>query len=107
MSNETRPAAARNSGPAKCDGPGGVGGQQTAAGVYLEALLEAEVEERDHRATARRIQEARFPAVKTLEELDFQVVPHISVAVMRNLSEGGYLTDAFESATIVITTSQA
>jgi hypothetical protein len=51
---------------------------------YLEALLEAEVEERDHRAMARRIQEARFPAVKTLE-------PHISVAVMRNLSEGGYL----------------
>ena len=59
---------------------------------YLEALLEAEVEERDHRAMARRIQEARFPVVKTLEEFDFQVVPHISVAVMRNLSEGGYLT---------------
>jgi DNA replication protein DnaC len=56
------------------------------------SYLEAEVEERDHRAMARRIQEARFPAVKTLEEFDFQVVPHISVAVMRNLSEGGYLT---------------
>jgi hypothetical protein len=41
---------------------------------------------------APRLQEARFPAVKTLEEFDFQVVPHISVAVMRNLSEGGYLT---------------
>jgi DNA replication protein DnaC len=41
---------------------------------------------------ARRIQEARFPAVKTLEEFDFQVVPHISAAVMRSLSEGGYLT---------------
>src|ERR1035437_4020677 len=59
---------------------------------YLEALLEAEVQERDHRAMARRIQEARFPSVKTLEEFDFQVVPHISTAVMRNLSEGGYLT---------------
>jgi len=34
---------------------------------------------------ARRIQEARFPAVKTLEEFDFQVTPHISVAAMRNL----------------------
>ena len=56
---------------------------------YLEALLEAEVEEHDHRAMARRIQEAHFPAVKTLEEFDFQAVPHISVAVMRNLSEGG------------------
>src|SRR5260370_12969575 len=59
---------------------------------YLEALLEAEVEERNHRAVARRVQEARFPAVKTLEEFDFQVAPHIPAAVMRNLGEGGYLT---------------
>ena len=33
---------------------------------YLEALLEAEVEERDRKAMTRRIQEARFPSVKTL-----------------------------------------
>lgn len=58
---------------------------------YLEALLEAEVEERDRKAMARRIQEARFPAVKTLEEFDFQSTPHISAALLRNLSEGGYL----------------
>ena len=58
---------------------------------YLEALLEAEVEERDRKAMARRIQEARFPAVKTLEEFDFQSAPHISAALLRNLSEGGYL----------------
>ena len=58
---------------------------------YLEALLEVEVEERDRKAMARRIQEARVPAVKTLEEFDFQSVPHISAAVVRNLSEGGYL----------------
>jgi DNA replication protein DnaC len=58
---------------------------------YLEALLEAEVEERDRKAMARRIQEARFPAVKTLEEFDFQSVPHIPAARVRNLSEGGYL----------------
>jgi DNA replication protein DnaC len=56
--------------------------------AYLEALLEAEVEERNHRAVARRIQEARFPAAKTLEEFDFQVVPHIPAAVMRNLERG-------------------
>ena len=58
---------------------------------YLEALLEAEVEERDHRAVARRIQEARFPSVKTLEEFDFPSAPHISAALLRNLGEGGYL----------------
>ena len=59
---------------------------------YLEALLEAEVEERDRKAMTRRIQEARFPSVKTLEEFDFPTAPHISAAQMRNLSEGGYLT---------------
>lgn len=58
---------------------------------YLEALLEVEVEERDRKAMARRIQEARFPAVKTLEEFDFPSAPHISAALLRNLSEGGYL----------------
>jgi len=58
---------------------------------YLEALLEAETEERDRKAVGRRIQEARFPAVKTLEEFDFQSAPHISAALVRNLSEGGYL----------------
>ena len=49
---------------------------------YLEALLEAELEERDRdrKAMARRIQEARFPWVKTLEEFDFPSAPHISAA---------------------------
>jgi DNA replication protein DnaC len=59
---------------------------------YLEALLEAEVEERDRKAVTRRIQEAHFPAAKTLEEFDFQIVPYIPAAIVRNLSEGGYLT---------------
>ncbi|MGH9724572.1 MAG: ATP-binding protein, partial [Candidatus Acidiferrales bacterium] len=58
---------------------------------YLEALLEGEVEERGRKAMTRRIQEARFPAVKTLEEFDFQCASHISAALPRNLSEGGYL----------------
>jgi DNA replication protein DnaC len=38
---------------------------------YLEALLGAEVEERDRNAVARRIKEAHFPKVKTLEEFAF------------------------------------
>jgi DNA replication protein DnaC len=59
---------------------------------YLEALLEAEVEERDRKSVARRIQDAHFPAVKTLEEFDFQSAAHIPVAEVRHLSEGGYLT---------------
>jgi DNA replication protein DnaC len=58
---------------------------------YLEALLEGEVEERERKAMARRIQEARFPAVKTLEEFDFQCAPHIPAALLRSLGEGGCL----------------
>lgn len=37
---------------------------------YLEALLEAELEERDRRAVTRRIKEAHFASLKTLEEFD-------------------------------------
>jgi DNA replication protein DnaC len=58
---------------------------------YLEALLEAEVEERDRRAVVRRIKEAHFPVVKTLEEFDFPAAPHIPVALIKKLSEGEYL----------------
>jgi DNA replication protein DnaC len=58
---------------------------------YLEALLEGEVEERERKAIARRIQEAHLPSVKTLEEFDFQIAPHIAAPLVRNLSEGGYL----------------
>ena len=40
---------------------------------YLEALLEAEVEERERNTVARRIREAHFPKVKTLEEFEFSM----------------------------------
>ncbi len=59
---------------------------------YLEALLEAEVEERERNAIARRIQEARFPKLKTLEDFDFSDAPHVSAPLIRSLAEGGYLT---------------
>ena len=58
---------------------------------YLEALLGAEVEERERNTVARRIKEAHFPKVKTLEEFAFSDAPHISAAQVRNLAEGGYL----------------
>jgi DNA replication protein DnaC len=58
---------------------------------YLEALLGEEVEERERHTMARRIQEARFPKVKTLEEFEFEKAPLLPVALLRNLAEGGYL----------------
>jgi DNA replication protein DnaC len=58
---------------------------------YLEALLAAELEEREHNTVARRLQEAHLPKLKTLEEFEFQTAPHISAALIRHLAEGGYL----------------
>jgi DNA replication protein DnaC len=58
---------------------------------YLEALLEAEVEERTRNAIARRIVDAHFPKVKTLEEFEFEKAPIVPAPLIGNLAEGGYL----------------
>jgi DNA replication protein DnaC len=58
---------------------------------YLEALLAAELEEREHNTVARRLQEAHLPKVKTLEEFEFAKAPHIPAALIRTLAEGEYL----------------
>src|SRR5437764_7491870 len=39
---------------------------------YLDALLTAEIEEREKNTIERRIKEARLPRIKTLEDFDFQ-----------------------------------
>ncbi len=62
--------------------------------AYLEALLGAELEERERRAIDRRIREAHFPLVKTLEEFDFAETPQIPAATLRTLAEGEYLRRA-------------
>ena len=59
---------------------------------FLDALLEAELEERRIRAVARRMQEARFPAVKTLEEFDFARADKLlSPSQIMALAAGSYL----------------
>ena len=65
--------------------------QQQGYVTYLEALPNAEMEERQHNAIGRRIQEAHFPKVKTLDGFHFEEAPHIPAALIRNLAEGGYL----------------
>jgi DNA replication protein DnaC len=61
---------------------------------YLEALLAAEFEEREHNVIARRIFESKMPRVKTLEEFDFAQSPHISAARVQQLAEGAYIRQA-------------
>jgi DNA replication protein DnaC len=58
---------------------------------YLEALLGLEVEARQRQRVTRRILEAHFPKVKTLEEFQFEQAPQVPAALLRNLAEGGYL----------------
>ena len=61
---------------------------------YLEALLLAEVEERERNTIERRIREAHLPRVKTLEEFDYTQSPNVTAAKMRDLAEGGYIDRA-------------
>jgi DNA replication protein DnaC len=61
---------------------------------YLEALLAAELEERERRTIERRIHEAHLPKVKTLEDFEFSQAPNISVGQIRELAEGGYIDRA-------------
>src|SRR5579872_3391570 len=58
---------------------------------YLEALLAQEVDERERHCVERRVQEARLPRMKTLEEFDFNQAPGVDAARMRDLATGGYI----------------
>ncbi len=59
--------------------------------MYLETLLEAEMEERERNVVGRRLKEAHFPKVKTLEEFNFEVASHLPAARLRKLAEGQYI----------------
>ena len=61
---------------------------------YLDALLQAELEEREHNTVARRIREAHLPRVKTLAEFDFAQAPQVSPTLIQQLAQGDYITQA-------------
>src|SRR5438094_9341278 len=59
---------------------------------YLEALLAAELEDRERRAVERRVKEAHLPRVKTLDDFDFSQAPAVSPTRLAVLAEGSYIT---------------
>jgi DNA replication protein DnaC len=61
---------------------------------YLEALLQAELEEREHRLVERRLREAHLPRMKTLEEFDFGQCPRVSAQQIHELARGDYIAKA-------------
>jgi len=67
--------------------------EQQSAVAYLGALLEAEVAERAERRERRRLVEARFPVMKSLEEFRFEDNPKIPQATIAALAEGSWISD--------------
>ena len=59
---------------------------------YLLRLAELELIERERRMVERRIREARFPAVKSLDSFDFAVLPGLNKTLVRELARGEYIT---------------
>src|ERR1700709_2488516 len=60
---------------------------------YLEALLAAEMEERESRAITRLLHEAKLPGMKTVDAFEFDR-SSVSAAQLRTLAEGDYVTRA-------------
>jgi DNA replication protein DnaC len=61
---------------------------------YLEALLSAELEERERNVVQRRIRDAHLPRLKTLEDFDFSQSPKVPATQIHELAQGGYLDRA-------------
>ena len=60
-------------------------------GDFLLRLTERELIEREQRAAERRIKNAKFPVLKTLENFDFKVQASINETMVRELSACEYI----------------
>jgi DNA replication protein DnaC len=58
---------------------------------FLLRLTEREWIERERRAAERRLKEAQFPVVKTIDSFDFTAQPSINAPLVRELLAGDYL----------------
>lgn len=58
---------------------------------YLLRLAELELIERERRMVERRIKEARFPAVKSLDSFDFLAIPSLNKALVLDLARSEYV----------------
>ena len=60
--------------------------------TFLLRLAERELIDRERRAAERRIRDARFPVVKTIDTFDFKGQPSINQALVRELMSGEYIS---------------
>jgi DNA replication protein DnaC len=59
--------------------------------AYLAELLAAETDARAIRRRERRIREARFPRIKTLDQFDPSATPDIPAALLTTLASGAWI----------------
>src|SRR5208283_3079121 len=59
---------------------------------YLLRLSELELIDRERRMVERRIREARFPTVKSLDSFDFMALPILNKALVNELARCEYIT---------------
>ena len=59
---------------------------------YLLRLAELELIERERRMVDRRIKDARFPAVKSLDSFDFLALPSLNKALVLELARSEYVS---------------
>ena len=58
---------------------------------YLVRLAELELIDRERRMVERRIRQARFPAVKSLDSFDFKAIPSLNKMLVLDLARGEYI----------------
>lgn len=63
----------------------------TDALVFLEALLEREMDNRRANQVAQRLRDARFPYPKDLDTFDFQAAPDVPKARILDLARGAFI----------------
>ena len=59
---------------------------------YLLRLAELELIDRERRMVERRIKEARFPTVKSLDSFDFAAIPSLNKTLVLELARSEYIT---------------
>ena len=59
--------------------------------TFLLRLVERELLEREGRMIERRIREAKFPAVKSLESFDFDAIPALNKKMVLELARGEFV----------------
>ena len=58
---------------------------------YLVRLTELELIDRERRMIERRIRQAKFPAVKSLDSFDFKAIPSLNKMLVLDLARGEYI----------------